>query len=233
VSPNAVVSKASRGSSAIGRHHETPEKQNEPRSEFAPVSRFCTRAVGAAVVLLLLVACRSESPAPGGPNGTGPNGTEFSEFTRRVDAYMKLHDELERGAGAERTTSDSADLEARRDALRAVLQERRAGAKQGDIFTPEVATAFRRALNPELRGNEAAQARAAIREDGPREFTLKPNAPYPDDAAFGTIPPNVLAALPSLPEHLEYRIVRNDLLLRDVHANIVVDYMYDVMCTTC
>ena len=37
------------------------------------------------------------------------------------------------------------------------------------------------------------------------------------------MPPNLLAALPDLPEDLEYRIVNRDLILHDIDANIVVD----------
>ena len=36
---------------------------------------------------------------------------------------------------------------------------------------------------------------------------------------------NLLATLPQLPEDLEYRIVGKDLILRDVHANVIVDFI--------
>ena len=35
----------------------------------------------------------------------------------------------------------------------------------------------------------------------------------------------LLANLPKLPEDLEYRIIGHTLILRDVHANIIVDYL--------
>ena len=44
---------------------------------------------------------------------------------------------------------------------------------------------------------------------------------------------NVLKILPPLPSGLEYRIVDTHLILMDVAANSVVDYMLDVMCKTC
>jgi hypothetical protein len=47
------------------------------------------------------------------------------------------------------------------------------------------------------------------------------------------MPVNVLKILPPLPEGLQYRIVDNHLLLMDVQANIIVDYILDVMCKTC
>jgi hypothetical protein len=53
---------------------------------------------------------------------------------------------------------------------------------------------------------------------------LKVNARYPADAPLPTVPPNLLANLPQLPEDLEYRIIGRDLILRDVHANLIVDF---------
>jgi hypothetical protein len=38
-------------------------------------------------------------------------------------------------------------------------------------------------------------------------------------------PPVILERLPPLPEHVEYRIGGDDLLLWDVHADIVVDFV--------
>lgn len=180
------------------------------------------------LVLLLALfacACRETTNTAADP--------AFAEFQRRIDAYMKIHDDVERGSGTGRITADPAELQQRREELRAALQKRRADARQGDIFTPEVAAAFRTALNPEVRGAAAADTRTAIRDGAPREFTLAPNAPYPDEAPYATIPASVLSALPELPPHLEYRIVTNDLILLDVHANVVVDYIYDVMCAKC
>ena len=47
------------------------------------------------------------------------------------------------------------------------------------------------------------------------------------------MPVNVLKILPPLPRGLEYRIVDTHLILLDVDANIVVDYVLNVMCRTC
>jgi hypothetical protein len=54
---------------------------------------------------------------------------------------------------------------------------------------------------------------------------IRVNAKYPAKATVTTMPPNVLKQLPVLPEGLEYRIVGSALILRDVDANLVVDYM--------
>jgi hypothetical protein len=47
------------------------------------------------------------------------------------------------------------------------------------------------------------------------------------------MPASVLKVLPRLPMGLEYRMVDTHLVLTDLDANIVVDYVLDVMCQTC
>ena len=47
------------------------------------------------------------------------------------------------------------------------------------------------------------------------------------------MPGNVLRILPTLPTGLEYRIIDTHLVLIDLEADIVVDYMLDIMCPTC
>jgi hypothetical protein len=54
---------------------------------------------------------------------------------------------------------------------------------------------------------------------------LNVNQPYPEGAPLPTMPANLLANLPRLPEDLEYRIVDRHLILRDVDANIIVDFV--------
>jgi hypothetical protein len=54
---------------------------------------------------------------------------------------------------------------------------------------------------------------------------LKVNSRYPATAPLPTVPPNLLVRLPQLPEELEYRIVNRDLILRDVNANLIVDFI--------
>jgi hypothetical protein len=42
------------------------------------------------------------------------------------------------------------------------------------------------------------------------------------------VPPTVLATLPVLPEGLEYRLLSDALIVRDVKANLIVDFILDV-----
>jgi len=54
---------------------------------------------------------------------------------------------------------------------------------------------------------------------------LEINGAYPDHVPLQTMPPSVLSNLPQLPKALEYRIVGRDLVLRDIDANMVVDFL--------
>jgi hypothetical protein len=63
------------------------------------------------------------------------------------------------------------------------------------------------------------------KEEGKTPVTFKVNASYPDDTPLPTTPPQVLRNLPKLPEQLEYRFIGKTLVLRDVNADIIVDFM--------
>ena len=68
-----------------------------------------------------------------------------------------------------------------------------------------------------------------LRLDELPHFRPVVNQTYPSSWPLQTFPPTLLAELPQLPEQLEYRFVDNSLILRDKQANIVVDYLIDVM----
>ena len=53
------------------------------------------------------------------------------------------------------------------------------------------------------------------------------NERYPDTVPLSTIPPQVLQGLPKLPEEMEFRFVGNTLVLMDVHAHIIADFIPD------
>ena len=55
------------------------------------------------------------------------------------------------------------------------------------------------------------------------------NAKYPSSAPLPTVPANLLLNLPTLPKELDYRIVNKDLILRDVDADIIVDFMQNAI----
>jgi hypothetical protein len=156
-----------------------------------------------------------------------------SEFRRRVGNYVKLHEKIQSQGTRQKDRVDVGENLVSQNALAMRLRFARHDARPGDIFTPPIAMALRRAMDPELRGLGALRTRESIREDAPEVFVLVVNGDYPAGASRPTMPGNVLKILPPLPAGLEYRIVDTHLILMDVAANIVVDYVLDVMCKRC
>ena len=57
------------------------------------------------------------------------------------------------------------------------------------------------------------------------DVRVRVNAVYPEHIPLQTMPPSILLNLPELPRELDYRIVGRTLVLRDVGANLIVDYI--------
>lgn len=153
------------------------------------------------------------------------NAQVLKDFQTRIDEYRKLHKKAEQDSPALKETNDPAKITTAQDTLAANIRAARSNAKPGDIFTPEVRQLFRRLMYPEVKGPDGQETKHAMKEDAPASVPLKVNASYPEGAPLPTVPPNILAALPKLPEDLEYRVVKNHLILRDVDANLIVDYI--------
>ena len=154
-----------------------------------------------------------------------PDAVVLADFEKRIERYMALHDELAKGAAELEETEDPARIREAQERLAARIRMARKDAKPGDIFRPEVRTKFRRLMYPEVKGPRGRETRQTIEEDAPESMPLKINAPYPEGEPVPTVPPNVLANLPALPEELEYRVVDKHLILRDVAANLIVDFI--------
>ena len=151
------------------------------------------------------------------------------EFEERVNAYGALHRKLEATLPNLPREATPEQIDAHQMALAPLIARARANAKAGDIFTKEVRALFRRSLRRVLTGPEGAGLKAAIMDDNPGRLRLHVNARYPASAPVTTVPPQVLTALPKLPEELEYRFIGRRLILLDVHAHIVADYIESVL----
>ena len=200
------------------------------------LSRYlCVMAVaGAAAGCGAISRGSAEPPPPATPvqRATAapgnPDAAVLADFNARVEHYVKFQRALLDEAPL-KETSQSQDIVVAQELLASKIRNLRKDAKQGDIFTPEIAGMFKRLLNPELRGEDGAETRAIIKDDGPTAVWLRVNAEYPQEQPLSTVPANLLASLPQLPEDVEYRIVNKHLMLRDVDANIIVDFIYNAI----
>lgn len=152
-------------------------------------------------------------------------------FERDVNQYVRLHRRLERSLPPEHLFGDSEDMTLAVDALYAAMVDARPTAREGSIFTPAVAQVV-----------SARLERAIVRLGrSPAEVWLAMNRGYmsgvPDIRVNDRVPPiryavvwpALLDALPPLPEELQYRFIDRDLVLVDVHADLVVDILKDAL----
>lgn len=193
------------------------------------MTRKCGRLLTALLsfaALAAVLSCGAETERAEIDNNN-PDAPLLRDFQARVEQYWDLHKKLQKEGPPMKETSDPAKINAAQDALTQNIREARKDARAGEIFTPEIRQLFRRLMYPELKGPDAADTKAAIKEDAPApgSFAIKVNATYPESQPLPTVPANVLASLPRLPEGLEYRIVGRTLILRDVDANLVVDFI--------
>jgi len=71
--------------------------------------------------------------------------------------------------------------------------------------------------------------KASIMDENPQGTKIQVNGRYPDTVPLSTMPPDMLAALPALPEELEYRFVGDRLVLLDTKAHLIIDFVENVL----
>ena len=157
-------------------------------------------------------------------------GYIVADFSARVWTYSELRSELEKGLPPLTVTDDPAEIRRAVHALAKRIRVARAGAQEGEIFTPTISVEFRKVLLLEMDANTWA----AIMDDNPGEFSNQINGTYPEERSLSTVPPNVLAVLPILPDDIQYRFVGRHLILLDTRASVILDRIpYAINCTDC
>jgi hypothetical protein len=179
-------------------------------------ARRCWFLRAGSLLFAFVVGASAETP----PLNKQPPG--FDDFTQRVQQYMKLRNSLPN----QKTTKRQEQIVGRRHSLADAIREARPAAKQGDIFTPEVAPEFLKVIRATLHGANAANVRKTIRQGEPvMGVHLAVNGAYPEHLPRTTVPPTLLLRLPRLPDKLAYRIVDHDFVLQDTEARLVVDFI--------
>jgi hypothetical protein len=159
-----------------------------------------------------------------------PQGAATLEFHKRIDAYMKIHNEAESKVPSLKRTDDPQEISVREKALGQMIMTLRAGAAPGDVFAPEYQPHLIKIIQDDFAHRSAADRKALVAEL-PAKVKVDINTVYPTTLPLETLPPALLSKLPDLPPELEYRIVGRTLLLRDVKANLIVDILRDVVPT--
>lgn len=153
-----------------------------------------------------------------------------AEFEQRAKQYLDWRENT-LGKAPSPANSPEKIVAARRELARKV-RVARAGANQGEVFTPDIAGYFHHEIVATFNGRYGKQIRSSLRHSEPTEMQLQINQSYPEKVALQSTPPTLLLNLPELPKGLEYRILGRELVLRDTDANIVVDYIPNALPDT-
>lgn len=158
------------------------------------------------------------------PPASGDDTDALGELQRRLRQYDAVRQRLDASLPVQAVSANPAEILAIVEAHHTALQSARQTARQGDMFSPSIAGLFRRWILDALQGMTAEEFLVMITEDdAPPMAAPRVNASYPDGAAFTTMPPQFLQIFPELPWGLEYRFIDRDLILWDLHANLIID----------
>jgi hypothetical protein len=187
--------------------------------------RPCLAIVGATVLLV------SWGPPAAGAAGQEDRGSAFVRFQQAVDAYMELHERVERALPPLRVTPDMEQIAAATAAMAAGMRAARPTAVEGEIFNAEIAAILRQTL-PDLvpRAEPDRDVLLFGDDEEERPALWRPLIHDEFDWTDGAyMSPLVLMALPPLPEELQFRFVGRDLVIVDLHSNLIVDVLPDVL----
>jgi len=183
-----------------------------------------------ALIVMLLCGAAACDRKPSVEQGPTPDTVDeqktLDEFKARIDQYVELHKKAESKLPALSKDATPKQIDDYQRELGRLLAEARPNAKQGEIFTPAMETLLRKHLarvfnNP----TDGAAVKGSVMDENPTGVTIAVNGRYPDDVPISTMPPDVLQKLPKMPEEFEYRFVGRHLVILDVHAHLIADFV--------
>lgn len=177
--------------------------------------------IGAAAAVGFMLSANGAAQAP-----TKADTPAAAEFAKRIAAYVEVHKKADSEVPSLKRSDDPKEISSREIALGDAIRALRGGARPGDILTRDIAEEIRRLIKRDFRGRSREDRRIFL--DEVPHFRPKVNQVYPSTWPLATFPATLLDVLPKLPDILEYRLLSEALILRDVNANIVVDFILDV-----
>ena len=152
-----------------------------------------------------------------------------SAFGKRVRDYVDMRERLEERLPKLSKDAKAEEIARHKAAFQEMVRSARAGAKQGDIFTPEAVAFIRAAIRDEFKGRERKELREEVLVNAENKAVpARVNYPYPETQELLEMPPTLLLRLPQLPKQVKYRFVRNNLFLVDRENGLILDIMTEV-----
>jgi Ni/Co efflux regulator RcnB len=147
-------------------------------------------------------------------------------FEKRVKDYVKVRENIEARMPKLSKEAKPEEIETHKKQLQDSVRAARAGAKQGDIFTPEAAALVRSIIKEEFKGKDRVELRKAVLVEAEvKSVPMRVNYPYPEVKEQLEMPPTLLLKLPQLPKQIRYRFVGDNMLLVDRENGLILDYM--------
>jgi len=150
-------------------------------------------------------------------------------FQERAKDYSKLRESIEAKMPKLAKDSTPEQIEAHKTEFEKRVRSARAGAKPGELFTPDIATYIRATIKSEYKGTERKELRETVLEADTKGVPLRVNYVYPETKELVEMSPTLLLKLPQLPKQLRYRFVSRNMLLVDRENGLIVDYMLDAL----
>jgi hypothetical protein len=153
------------------------------------------------------------------------DSTAYRHLNEEIARYLAIHTNLRNEVPGPVPNSSARELNAASDMLANAIRRARPRGRQGDFFDADATRLIIERLRAALKAPNAAAALAGI--DDERPATVRPQVylRFPAENEMATMPPSLLQALPPLPAELEYRLVGEHLVLRDVKAAMMLDYI--------
>ena len=176
------------------------------------------------VAIAAAVAGQSDLRASQGQQGgTATDAVAISQFNAAIAKYLALRNRLLQEVPGPKPESLATALTRASDNLAAAIQRSRPKARAGDLFVAPAAAVMKQRIVDTIQRENLGPVLAGIDDEERGPGTPAIHMRYPAAAPLATMPPSLLAVLPSLPKELEYRIVGNYLILRDVEAALILD----------
>jgi hypothetical protein len=194
-----------------------------------------------AVWLALIIVLISPTPLiatpfpvrqkPASPAGISPKDKQaVAAFEKQVKEYVKLREGVEAKLPKLSKDATPEQIEAHKESFKEMVRAARAGAKAGEIFSPDIAAFIRATIRQEFKGEERKELRKTVLvEADTKAVPLRVNYPYPESEELLEMPPTLLLRLPQLPKQVKYRFVGRNMLLVDRENGLIIDYMTEAL----
>ena len=154
-----------------------------------------------------------------------PDQAAFRAFDAAIARYMALQQKVRTEVPGLKPGLTAQELNDATDRLAAAMRRARPRARQGEFFDADATGVIRRRIAIAAAAPGSALALASIDDETQPNVRPAIHMRFPDALEMATMPPSILALLPEIPQDLEYRILGEYLVLRDVGAGLIIDFI--------